>query len=109
VQRREVVIRRFHAEDRGSVAALLERLSPESLHQRFHSAGVEVDATVLDSVTAGQALVAELDAGSSDWPRIPEPTRNSELWSTMCARAAESGAPSAANCCATRSAPESAP
>ena len=61
MQRREVVIRRFRAEDRGSVAALLERLSPESLHQRFHSAGVEVDARVLDSVTGGQALIAELD------------------------------------------------
>jgi L-amino acid N-acyltransferase YncA len=57
----DVVIRRFRAEDRGRVAALLTRLSAESLYQRFHSAGVQVDVAVLDSVTEGYVLVAELD------------------------------------------------
>jgi L-amino acid N-acyltransferase YncA len=61
VQPHDVVIRQFRAEDRGRVAALLSRLSPESLYHRFHSAGVQVDAAVLDSVTDGYTLVAELD------------------------------------------------
>ena len=57
----ELVVRKFRAHDRGRVASLLSGLSPESLCRRFHSAGVQMDAAMLDSVTAGQALVAELD------------------------------------------------
>ena len=58
---REFAVRPFRAADREAVAALLSRLSPESLYQRFHSAGVRVDGAMLDSVTAGRALIAELD------------------------------------------------
>jgi GNAT superfamily N-acetyltransferase len=61
VQPHDVVIRQFRTEDRGRVAALLSRLSPESVYHRFHSAGVRVDAAVLDSVTDGYALVADVD------------------------------------------------
>ena len=58
---REFVVRPFCAADRDPVAALLSRLSRESLYQRFHSAGIRVDGAMVDSVTAGHALVAELD------------------------------------------------
>lgn len=58
---REFVVRPFRAADREAVAALLSRLSPESLYQRFHSAGVLMDGAMLDCVTEGRALVAELD------------------------------------------------
>jgi hypothetical protein len=58
---REFVVRPFGAADRNPVAALLSRLSRESLYQRFHSAGVRVDGAIVDSVTAGYALIAELD------------------------------------------------
>jgi len=39
------------------------RLSPESLYQRFHSAGVRVADAILDQVLAGHVLLAELDGG----------------------------------------------
>jgi ribosomal protein S18 acetylase RimI-like enzyme len=58
---REFVVRPFCAADRDRVAALLSRLSHESLYQRFHSAGIRVDGAIVDSVTAGHALIAELD------------------------------------------------
>jgi ribosomal protein S18 acetylase RimI-like enzyme len=58
---REFVVRPFRAADREAVAALLSRLSHESLSQRFHSAGIRVDGAIVDSVTAGHALIAELD------------------------------------------------
>jgi ribosomal protein S18 acetylase RimI-like enzyme len=58
---REFVVRPFRAADRDPVAALLSRLSRESLYQRFHSAGIRVDGAIVDSVTAGYALIAELD------------------------------------------------
>jgi GNAT superfamily N-acetyltransferase len=58
---REFVVRPFFAADREAVAALLSRLSSESLYQRFHSAGIRVDGAMVDSVTAGHALIAELD------------------------------------------------
>jgi hypothetical protein len=58
---REFVVRPFRAADREAVAALLSRLSCESLYQRFHCAGVRVDGAMVDSVTAGYALIAELD------------------------------------------------
>jgi ribosomal protein S18 acetylase RimI-like enzyme len=58
---REFVVRPFRAGDRDQVAALLSRLSCESLYQRFHSAGIRVDGAVVDSMTAGHALIAELD------------------------------------------------
>jgi GNAT superfamily N-acetyltransferase len=58
---REFVVRPFRAADREAVAALLSRLSCESLYQRFHSAGIRVDGAIVDSVTAGHALIAELD------------------------------------------------
>jgi GNAT superfamily N-acetyltransferase len=48
-------------EDRPQIKALFERLSPQSLYQRFHSACVRVSTAVLDGVTAGHALVAELE------------------------------------------------
>jgi ribosomal protein S18 acetylase RimI-like enzyme len=54
-------IRPLQADDRVRVAALFAGLSPASLYQRFHSAGVHVDGVTLDYVTGGQALVAELD------------------------------------------------
>ncbi|MBV9173558.1 MAG: GNAT family N-acetyltransferase [Chloroflexi bacterium] len=58
---REFVVRPFRATDRDPVAALLSRLSRESLFERFHSAGIRVDSAMLDCVTAGYALIAELD------------------------------------------------
>jgi ribosomal protein S18 acetylase RimI-like enzyme len=58
---REFVVRSFCAADRDPVAALLSRLSCESLYQRFHSGGIRVDGAMVDSVTAGYALIAELD------------------------------------------------
>ena len=58
---RELLVRPFRAADREPVAALLSRLSPESLYQRFHSAGIRVDGAMVDAVTAGHALIAELD------------------------------------------------
>ena len=58
---REFVVRPFRAADRYPVSALLSRLSCESLYQRFHSAGVRVDGAMVNSVTAGRALIAELD------------------------------------------------
>jgi ribosomal protein S18 acetylase RimI-like enzyme len=58
---REFVVRPFRAADRYPVSALLSRLSCESLYQRFHSAGMRVDGAMVDSVTEGYALIAELD------------------------------------------------
>ena len=58
---RELAVRPFRAADRDPVASLLSRLSGESLYQRFHSAGVRVDGAIVDLVTAGQTLIAELD------------------------------------------------
>jgi N-acetylglutamate synthase-like GNAT family acetyltransferase len=54
-------IRPLEDDDRTHVAALFGRLSRESLFQRFHSAGVRVADAVLDQVTAGHVLIAELD------------------------------------------------
>jgi L-amino acid N-acyltransferase YncA len=51
----------MQADDRTHVAALFDRLSPESLCQRFHSAGVRVADALLDQVTAGYVLIAEVD------------------------------------------------
>jgi RimJ/RimL family protein N-acetyltransferase len=58
---RRVYIRSWQPDDQPEIAALFERLSPRSLAQRFHSAAVRITAAVLDQVTAGHALVAELD------------------------------------------------
>ena len=58
---REFVVRPFRAADHDPVAALLSRLSSESLYLRFHCAGIRVDRAMVDSVTAGHALIAELD------------------------------------------------
>ena len=54
-------IRPLRQADREAVAALFARLSPESLFQRFHSAGMRVVDAVLDQVTAGHVLIAEAD------------------------------------------------
>ena len=54
-------IRPLRQADREGVAALFARLSPDSLFQRFHSAGVRVVDAVLDQVTAGHVLIAEAD------------------------------------------------
>jgi GNAT superfamily N-acetyltransferase len=56
-----MVVRPLQAEDRPSVRALLERLSQRSLAQRFHSAGLRITDAVLDTVTAGHVLVAEVE------------------------------------------------
>ncbi|MBV9279985.1 MAG: GNAT family N-acetyltransferase, partial [Chloroflexi bacterium] len=56
-----VTIRALRAEDRPAIRALLERLSPESLDRRFHSAGLRITEAVLDVVTSGHVLVAELE------------------------------------------------
>jgi RimJ/RimL family protein N-acetyltransferase len=58
---RRVYIRPWQPEDQSEVAALLARLSPRSIAQRFHSAGIRITAAVLDQVTAGHSLVAELE------------------------------------------------
>ena len=57
----EVCIRPYQTEDGQAVRALLERLSPRSLAQRFHSAGVHITEATLDLVTAGHALAAEVE------------------------------------------------
>jgi GNAT superfamily N-acetyltransferase len=56
-----IVVRPYQAEDRSSVKALFERLSQQSLVQRFHSAGFRLTDQVLDLATAGHALVAEVE------------------------------------------------
>lgn len=56
-----MAVRPLQAEDRSSVRALFERLSQRSLAQRFHSAGLRVTDAVLDTVTAGHVLVAEVE------------------------------------------------
>jgi L-amino acid N-acyltransferase YncA len=56
-----VVIRPLQLGDRRQVAALFARLSPSSLAQRFHSPGLHITPAVLDHVTAGYGLVAELE------------------------------------------------
>jgi acetyltransferase len=58
---RRVYIRPWRPEDQPEVAALFERLSPKSLAQRFHSAGIRITPAVLAQVTAGHTLVAELE------------------------------------------------
>jgi GNAT superfamily N-acetyltransferase len=58
---RRVYIRAWQPEDQPEVAALFKRLSPESVAQRFHSAGIRITAAVLDQVTTGHTLVAELE------------------------------------------------
>jgi len=58
---RPVYIRPWQPEDQPEVAALFARLSPKSLAQRFHSAGIRITPAVLDQVTAGHTLVAELE------------------------------------------------
>jgi L-amino acid N-acyltransferase YncA len=60
---RRVSIRQLQPQDQAEVAALFERLSPHSLAQRFHSAGTRITAAVLDVVTAGHVLVAEVEGG----------------------------------------------
>jgi L-amino acid N-acyltransferase YncA len=57
----QLVIRPLQATDRPGVKALFERLSPHSLAQRFHSAGLRITDAVLDDVTAGRVLVAEVE------------------------------------------------
>lgn len=57
----QIVIRPLQAADRPEVRALFERLSPHSLAQRFHSAGLRITDAVLDEVTAGRVLVAEVE------------------------------------------------
>jgi GNAT superfamily N-acetyltransferase len=56
-----VQIRSLDADDRTEVAALFGRLSPESMFQRFHSGGVRFTDAMLDQVTDGRVLIAELD------------------------------------------------
>jgi L-amino acid N-acyltransferase YncA len=56
-----MVVRPLQAEDRSSVRALFERLSPRSLAQRFHSAGLRITDGVLETVTSGHVVVAEVD------------------------------------------------
>jgi ribosomal protein S18 acetylase RimI-like enzyme len=58
---RGVVIRPLQPGDRAQVAALFARLSPGSLALRFHSPGLHITPAVLDHVTAGYGLVAELE------------------------------------------------
>jgi len=68
-------IRRLDADDRTQVAALFGRLSPESLLQRFHSAGVRAVGEVLDQVTAGHVLIAEMDGrlvGIASYHPVPD-------------------------------------
>jgi RimJ/RimL family protein N-acetyltransferase len=57
----QVSIRPFQPADRAEVTALLERLSPQTRYHRFHSAAVRINAEMLDLVTAGHALVAEVE------------------------------------------------
>jgi N-acetylglutamate synthase-like GNAT family acetyltransferase len=71
-------IRPLDAGDRTHVAALFGRLSRESLLQRFHSAGVCVADVVLDQVTAGHVLIAELDGrlvGVASYHPFPDAAR----------------------------------
>jgi GNAT superfamily N-acetyltransferase len=56
-------IRPLLPEDRPGVQALFDRLSPQTAANRFHSAGVRVTDDMLDKVTAGHALVADLGRG----------------------------------------------
>jgi L-amino acid N-acyltransferase YncA len=56
-----VLIRPLREQDRSSVVALFAGLTPESLAQRFLSAGVRITPAVIDHVTAGRVLVATRD------------------------------------------------
>jgi L-amino acid N-acyltransferase YncA len=56
-----ITIRTSQPEDRPALRALFERLSPQSLAQRFHSVGFRITDAVVDGATAGHALVAELE------------------------------------------------
>jgi L-amino acid N-acyltransferase YncA len=58
---RRICIRPWQPEDQPEVASLFERLSPQSVAQRFHSAGIRMTTALLDQVTAGHTLVAELE------------------------------------------------
>jgi L-amino acid N-acyltransferase YncA len=53
-----VLIRPLLAQDRPSVEALFDGLSPESRAQRFLSSSMRVTPAVIDLVTAGYVLVA---------------------------------------------------
>jgi acetyl coenzyme A synthetase (ADP forming)-like protein len=56
----QVLIRPYAPADRTAVQALFAGLSAQSRTMRFHSAGMDVGGDVVDRITAGHALVAEV-------------------------------------------------
>lgn len=56
-----MVVRQLRADDRVPVRELFERLSPQSLAHRFHSAGLRITDAVLSTVTSGHVLVADVE------------------------------------------------
>ncbi len=73
----QALIREFLPADNAAVAALLNRMSPESRAQRFHSAGVRISDDLVQSVVAGHALVAEREnrvIAVASFNRLVDPT-----------------------------------
>ncbi|MBI4506716.1 MAG: GNAT family N-acetyltransferase [Chloroflexi bacterium] len=74
----QVLIRPYAPADRPAVAALLQRLSAESLRLRFHARGVRVDERTLEFATAGHAVVAEIGERAvalASYARLRDPRR----------------------------------
>lgn len=74
----QVLIRPYTPADRPAVAALLQRLSPESVRLRFHVRGVRVDERTIDFATAGHALVAQIGerlVALASYARLRDPQR----------------------------------
>ncbi len=55
----QALVRKYTTADKAAVEDLLNRMSPESRAQRFHSAGIRIDADLVERVVAGHALLAE--------------------------------------------------
>lgn len=74
----QVLIRPYSATDRPAVEELFEHLSPQSRALRFHSAAMRISPSTIDAVTAGYAIVAELEGrlvGLASYSLLRDPTR----------------------------------
>src|SRR5690348_6775263 len=75
----QVLIRPYLPEDRTAVTALFAGMSDESRMLRFHTAGTAgMDERMLDLVTAGRVLVAELGGAIvalASYVRLRDPQR----------------------------------
>jgi predicted CoA-binding protein/GNAT superfamily N-acetyltransferase len=73
----QVLIRKYDPADKSAVEDLLNRMSPESRAQRFHSGGIHIDDDLVGRVVAGHALLAEHDkrvVAVASFNRLVDPT-----------------------------------